>query len=224
MTAIHPSRRPVTIPLPPPQQKEISKKIGREIGVLSRSFSSVKELISKIGAVGTTIFSKILARIEGIKLEPMIASVHTNMTEGEVVLSVISCLPVIGVIGSALRILVGKVQIVAGGAIGALGEIAFYLDTPQSGKIRTLPEKQLRDKFRMLSKFGREGVIHGCLNVLRGNCELTFMAATMGFGNVLLFAPNLINKRDFKPFVPYGILTRITATPKRPTSANTSQT
>lgn len=187
----------------------IQKVYEKPVGILKRA-----------GKSAAKAFESLKKLIEKKDLVPLITSIHSNATEAEVVFNVVACIPYLGGIGCAIRTVAGKVQIVAGGSVFAFAELALYLDTKKQKNFHPLSSSDARAKLALLSKFGREHVIHGCLNVLRGLSELALMGCTYGIGNVLLIAPNMMNRRDFKPFIPYGILTKVAAVSKSKSSSS----
>ncbi len=162
--------------------------------------TSVNTLTNKVQVNAKEAFEKLQYRLDTASLEPIFAFINRNCTEVEKIFNVVSCIPFIGVIGSAVRMIAGKIQLIAGIILAGVAQIGVLVESRKEG------ESSLRHKWQALTKLGFEHVLHGCLNVLRGLGETVLATSTLGFGNVALLVPNLINNREFAPYFTYGTL------------------
>ena len=123
-------------------------------------------------------------------MDPVSKNVFTAVEQG---FNIAGSLPVVSFFSGVLRVLVGKIQCVAG------------LSMALAGGIGQLASKD--KKWEKLTQLGLEHTLHGALNAIRGAGEAILCAATGGIGNLFLLIPNLMQKPPFSPYVQYGILT-----------------
>lgn len=167
--------------------------------IFCNAITIANDIIKKIQQIAKQGFDHLRQKVGALSLKPIIATTNILGTDIEKIFNVVSCLPFLGMIGSAIRVVCGKVQIIAGLALSSIAEVGLFLERKEN-------ESVLRGKWLVLSKLGLEQVLHGCLNVLRGTGETILSSYTFGVGNVFLLAPNMCNKREFNPYLEYGTL------------------
>lgn len=124
----------------------------------------------------------------------LINKVGTNVEE---VFNVAGCLPVVGMFSGVLRIVIGKIQVIAGLVLMGTGAI---------GKMCASKEKT-KERYNKLLKLGQEQSLHGILNVIRGIGESVTCSAFFGVGNLIFLIPNLCQEDKFSPIFKYGTFT-----------------
>lgn len=149
----------------------------------------------------STIFQRVQRHIETINLAHTIQEVNKLFTDAEKIFNIVACIPILGVLSSTVRGFLGQVQALCGVGIAAISEVGKLM-TSNKGE-----EYHLKQKWEVLSQFGLEFAVHGCLNTLRGTFEAGIGTYTLGMGNILLLVPNMANNRNFNPYLPYGIIT-----------------
>lgn len=160
---------------------------------------NAKNIASKVQQKANEIFIMVREKITETPLSPVIAKLYSISTQVEIALNVAACLPILGTAFSWLRMTAGKIQLLAGAAILVFGKAGYVIS--QYGRA---DEKTL-NKWKIISSYGAENVLHGCLNVLRGLGEILIGAATLGFGTVALLIPNIaLPKEPFAPVIKYG--------------------
>ena len=112
------------------------------------------------------------------------------LTNVEKVFNVAECIPIVGIVSSALRFVLAKVQL-------AVGIIFLTL-----GLVLTLLSQNQRQHSWV--KLGVEHIMHGILNGIRGSLTFALGMYTYGIGNIICLVPNLIIKPTFSPVLRYG--------------------
>lgn len=168
--------------------------------IFQQTVSTAKDLVQKTKDAAVSTFDQVKVTVEKHDLPSFVISANKIGYEAERALNFINSLPVICGIGSTVRIALATLQVIAGLATAAIGEIGLLVTT------RNDENAALVRKWELLSKTGIEHVIHGCLNYLRGTAEGLLASWTFGLGNVVLIIPNA--KKDFAPHTfNYGQLT-----------------
>lgn len=163
-----------------------------------------KNIAAKVQQKANEIFIMVRDKIIETPLSPVVAKLYSIFTQVEIALNVAACLPILGTAFSWLRMTAGKIQLLIGAAILVFGKAGHVIS--QYGRA---DEKTL-NKWKIISSYGAENVLHGCLNVLRGLGEILIGAATLGFGTVALLIPNIaLPKEPFGPVIKYGDFLRI---------------
>jgi hypothetical protein len=116
-------------------------------------------------------------------------------TKTEVAFNIAGSLPVISIASGALRMAIGKTQLVA-------GLVLFFAGTCLSSNSHNLPKNFSRAQLNRATRLGNEHVKHGALNLIRGAGEFSLGVSTMGLGNLALFA--LQTKNKFQPIYGYA--------------------
>lgn len=130
----------------------------------------------------------------------MQANLGKFCTDVERGFNVAGALPVVSVFSGVARMVIGKVQAVAGAILAAIGAIAFALTS--------------NNKWDKVLDMGVEFIVQGALNFSRGTCEMVMGTVSFGVLNLcFLFLPNyaLARKRDpiaFAPIVHYGSISQ----------------
>lgn len=126
-------------------------------------------------------------------------SINEMATKIETGFNVLGSLPFIGAVSGLLRIVAGKIQIVASAVLVLVGIIGAAVSRAPHARFR----------FRQMRELGKEHVIHGLLNIIRGAVEFfagTSFAGTSlrGFGSLFMLIPNLSQDRMFSPAYKYN--------------------
>ncbi|MBS4167995.1 hypothetical protein [Parachlamydia sp. AcF125] len=108
-------------------------------------------------------------------------------------LNMLECVPVVGMLSSALRVKIAYVQAMVGLASFAVGSIGFVAGM-------CLRSQKWQKRFKSVLLFGVEHQIHGALNILRGYAVLMLGAGTFGWGNLFMLIPNNFNEEPFGPY------------------------
>lgn len=128
-------------------------------------------------------------------MENFINKLNHFCTKVEKGFNVAGCIPYVGIVSGNLRAALGKVQCVAG---------IILLVSGKMGQIGAKMQGKSTREWDRIMLLGAEHTVHGALNVLRGLGEALLGIVTLGVGNILLLAPNMMNKDEFGPYVPYG--------------------
>jgi hypothetical protein len=186
-----------------------------------------KELTLKVYYYVIEIFNKLFTHLNKIRFAPFFAVMDKKLPQVEMVFNAAACLPFVGSVASASRLLGANVQILYGFSLAAIAEIGISLQETdlKSPRRKSKPNLEMSpvqdfqaagpidveskrveeylEKLKSIKAFGRAHLIHGCLNVFRASCELTLSAATLGIGNVALILPNMLGGRSFNPYYKY---------------------
>jgi hypothetical protein len=165
---------------------------------MSDFVENAKSVMSKAQQKTNEAIQTLREKVQETPLSPMVTKTYSVTTQVEMAFNIAACLPLIGTAFSWLRILSGKIQVVAGAAIMVGGKAGYFISKFGQANELTL------NKWKIIANFGAENVLHGCLNILRGLGETLIGAATLGFGSVSLLIPNLIIREPFAPAVKYG--------------------
>ncbi|KIA76215.1 MULTISPECIES: hypothetical protein [Parachlamydia] len=126
-----------------------------------------------------------------------IRNINHGCTQVEKFLNVAECVPIVGMLSSALRVKAAYGQVVFGlgcAAVGGVGLLISALADDEKGQ----------KTFKKVTMFGAEHMIHGALNALRGFGVLLLGTCTFGLGNVQMIVPNMWKEDHFAPFFQYG--------------------
>jgi len=160
------------------------------------AFHTIQTICSKMRDIAVAIFNHITKVVSSVDVKFIVLHVNSAGTQLERIFNVMECLPFICVVTSWVRGFGGQIQLAVGVGVAGIGEL---------GKMSIGKDKPLYAKFELLTVLGREQVIHGGLNVLRGMGAGVLATCTMGIGNVVLIVPEAM--QGFAPRVEYGILT-----------------
>ena len=185
-----------TIPLPPLNDDLVAKAASTSKHVLSAAHYALNTLKE----TSCEWFDFIQHKVIATEIPQLITSTNKACSDVERIFNISGCIPAIGILSGAFRTILAKVQVVVGIAITALSELGKFIAKQTS-------KEDLSDKWEMLSRFGLEQTLHGCLNIMIGTGEVLAGSYTLGLGNVAFLAPNLINNRNFMPYFAYGSLT-----------------
>jgi len=165
------------------------------VAIANQAFHDLKNISHEL-------FQKLEKQVIATKISASILVINKIYTDIEKIFNITGCIPGIGILSGSFRVILGKLQTITGIAIVATSELGQFLAT------RAGMDNLLINKWKILSQFGLEHILHGCLNVLRGTGEMLIGQYTMGLGNLPLIIPNLINGRNFNPYFSYGALTQ----------------
>lgn len=182
---------------PPLTHAEITKCISDTSESAVHLFGIAKVAFDNLKTYASGFYFYLQKHVEQIDITAKAKQANEMCTDAEKIFNMLECLPVIGWISGSIRHLFGQAQAVSGIALAALSETGVYFC---SEKEEDLP---LKKKWEHLSKIGIEMVIHGCFNMIRGSIAAYIGSYTLGAGNLLLIAPNMINGRNFNPYYGY---------------------
>lgn len=186
------------IQLPPLNADLVAQAAATSKHVLSTAHSALNTLRE------TTCewFDFIQRKVIVTEIPQLIASTNKACSDIERGFNIGGCIPGFGILSGTVRKLLAIGQVIVGVAITALSELGRFIAKQTS-------KEDLSDKWEMLSRFGLEHILHGCLNIMIGTGEVLAGSYTLGLGNVVFLAPNLINNRNFMPYFAYGSLTPV---------------
>jgi hypothetical protein len=185
------------IQLPPVNDDLIVKAAATSKQILSTAQSALKTLKD----TGSDWFDYVQHKVIVTEIPQLIASTNKACSDVERGFNIAGCIPGFGILSGAVRTLIAKAQVIIGIEIKALSELGKFFAK------QTSEEGDLNNKWDTLSRFGLEHILHGCLNIMIGTGEVLAGSYTLGLGNVVFLAPNLINNRNFMPYFAYGRLT-----------------
>jgi len=162
-----------------------------------RVCSAVKAAFEDLMKTSQKLFEQIQKHVIGSSIESFVTKINTPCHDIERAFNILGCFPLVGWISGSCRAILGKAQAVCGIGIVAISQIGVFLNS------QTHSEKILVGKWKALSDFGMEQLIHGCLNTIRGTGEALIGNYTFGLGNIPLLIPNLINDQNFDPYYAY---------------------
>lgn len=105
----------------------------------------------------------------------MFSKINKTLIEAETKLNIAGGIPFLCIGSGAVRALAGVIQTIAGAILGTVGTV---------GKIFSEDKK----KWHVVQQAGREYMIHGALNTLRGIGECTLGIFSFGWINCVLLA------------------------------------
>ncbi|HEV8051017.1 MAG TPA: hypothetical protein VGP47_00870 [Parachlamydiaceae bacterium] len=155
------------------------------------------------------LFNSLQDRVFKTPLSPIIGKINSVCTDVEKILNIAGSTPWMGFLFGTLQSVLGQAEAVAGISLMIISELSLIfaeisrVDLNLGIKI----EPKAVNKWQILSKFGMELTIHGCLNAIRGTGVALICSYTFGLGNVVLLFPNLSRGRNFSPYFEYGTIT-----------------
>jgi hypothetical protein len=115
--------------------------------------------------------------------------INQKMTEIEKGFNIAGGIPFVSILSGSLRMIAGKIQLIAGALIGFVGLVGQMINSNQILKWEGISEK------------GLEHLIHGGLNIGRGLLE-AFLGATL-LGSLGILAGQSLSSNKFEPIHKY---------------------
>lgn len=116
--------------------------------------------------------------------------------------NICNSLPIVAKLTSPLRIVAGKIQLIAAAAIGLGVTIAIGVEK----YIKSNPNQERVRELKQLQNYSLHHMSHGFLNMFRGIGETIMAVPSMGLLNALTFLPlNLVQDEEFAPINQYKL-------------------
>lgn len=171
--------------------------LNKPFQLISAGLAKAQALAVQVHKSAREAFEMIKETVESTQLKPLLANINSMATDIEKLFNIVNSTAIVCIFGSYVRYYAGVAQLIAGLIFAGIGELGILINSEKNS-----PNK----KWTILSKFGLEHVIHGCLNIIRSLGEAFIADFTFSLGNLLLYIPNI--KKDFGPYAfHYGILT-----------------
>lgn len=168
-------------------------------GVTSTIYE-IKNATDTVVGKSKMIFSQLEETLTTTPADALIQRVHATCTRLEKTFNVLGCMPFIGAASGGLRAVLGHIQVLAGAAFAALGEIGVFVCHQRKS------EAALAHKWKSIAVLGAEMILHGCLNIMRGYGEAVLGQYSFGLANIVLLVPNVYKEDAFSPYLAYGTL------------------
>lgn len=118
--------------------------------------------------------------------------INKSLTEMEMIFNGFACLPIIGIVSSALRFVIGLIQTIVGALIYLIASIALHVSRVTAG--------QGASRWQLLQLMAKEQLLHGSFNMVRSMAELSLAVLTLGIVTAVF---NLKREFPFQPICTY---------------------
>lgn len=137
------------------------------------------------------MLSDIVRDANSVRMANTYVGINKSLTEMEMVFNGLACLPIIGIVSSSLRLVIGLIQSIVGALLYLIASIALHI-------CRTTGWDASR--WQLLQLMGKEQLLHGSFNMARSLTEFSLAALTLG---IVTSVFNLKREFPFQPLCTY---------------------